>query len=63
MAGPFLTDVTKAWDMEVFEHGADRLALKRGGDPDEVVGTALYFASDASSFTTGQSLRVDGGIP
>jgi NAD(P)-dependent dehydrogenase (short-subunit alcohol dehydrogenase family) len=63
MAGPFLTDVTKAWDKDVFEHGADRHALKRFGDPDEVVGTALYFASDASSFTTGQSLRVDGGIP
>jgi NAD(P)-dependent dehydrogenase (short-subunit alcohol dehydrogenase family) len=63
MAGPFLTDVTKAWSPETFEHGADRHALKRFGDPDEVVGTALYFASDASSFTTGQSLRVDGGIP
>jgi NAD(P)-dependent dehydrogenase (short-subunit alcohol dehydrogenase family) len=63
MAGPFLTDVTKAWDKDVFEHGADRHALKRFGDPDEVVGTALYFASDASSFTTGQTLRVDGGIP
>jgi NAD(P)-dependent dehydrogenase (short-subunit alcohol dehydrogenase family) len=63
MAGPFLTDVTKVWDMDAFEQGAQRFALKRGGDPDEVVGTALYFASDASSFTTGQLLRVDGGIP
>jgi NAD(P)-dependent dehydrogenase (short-subunit alcohol dehydrogenase family) len=63
MAGPFLTDVTKEWDMAAFEQGAQRFALRRGGDPDEVVGTALYFASDASSFTTGQVLRVDGGIP
>jgi NAD(P)-dependent dehydrogenase (short-subunit alcohol dehydrogenase family) len=63
MAGPFLTDVTKAWDEQVFETGAQRHALRRFGDPDEVVGTALYFASDASSFTTGQCLRVDGGIP
>ncbi len=63
MAGPFLTDVTKAWDMAEFERGAQRFALQRGGRPDEVVGTALYFASDASSFTTGQVLRVDGGIP
>jgi NAD(P)-dependent dehydrogenase (short-subunit alcohol dehydrogenase family) len=63
MAGPFLTDVTKVWDMKAFEEGARRFALQRGGDPDEVVGTALYFASDASSFTTGQVLRVDGGIP
>jgi len=63
MAGPFLTDVTKAWDMDAFEHGAMRFALQRGGRPDEVVGTALYYASDASSFTTGTVLRVDGGIP
>jgi len=63
MAGPFLTDVTKAWDEAVLETGPQRHALKRFGDPDEVVGAALYFASDASSFTTGQVLRVDGGIP
>jgi NAD(P)-dependent dehydrogenase (short-subunit alcohol dehydrogenase family) len=63
MAGPFLTDVTKVWDMAAFEEGAKRFALQRGGDPEEVVGAALYFASNASSFTTGQLLRVDGGIP
>jgi len=63
MAGPFLTDVTKAWDMDAFAQGAMRHALQRGGQPDEVVGTVLYFASDASSFTTGTVLRVDGGIP
>jgi NAD(P)-dependent dehydrogenase (short-subunit alcohol dehydrogenase family) len=63
MPGPFLTDVTKAWDMEAFNQGAQRFALKRGGQPDEVVGAALYLASDASSFTTGAVIRVDGGIP
>jgi NAD(P)-dependent dehydrogenase (short-subunit alcohol dehydrogenase family) len=63
MAGPFLTDVAAAWDMESFNAGARRFALQRGGDPDEVVGAALYFAGDASSFTTGSILRVDGGIP
>jgi NAD(P)-dependent dehydrogenase (short-subunit alcohol dehydrogenase family) len=63
MAGPFLTDVSRAWDMEAFEQGAARFALRRAGRPEEVVGAALYFASDASSFTTGAVLRVDGGIP
>ena len=63
MAGPFLTDVAKAWDPHTLEHGAARHALQRFGQPDEVVGAALYFASAASSFTTGAVLRVDGGIP
>ena len=61
MAGPFLTDISKAWDMESFCKRADRMALKRGGQPEEVVGAALYFASGASSFTTGSILAVDGG--
>jgi NAD(P)-dependent dehydrogenase (short-subunit alcohol dehydrogenase family) len=63
MAGPFLTDVSRVWDMDAFEQGAQRFALRRAGQPDEVVGAALYFASEASSFTTGAVLRVDGGIP
>ena len=61
MAGPFLTDISKAWDMEQFGKRASRMALQRGGQPEEVVGAALYFASRASSFTTGSILPVDGG--
>jgi NAD(P)-dependent dehydrogenase (short-subunit alcohol dehydrogenase family) len=64
MPGPFMTDVTKEWDIPAFEAEAKRrYALGRGGEPEEIVGAALYFASDASSFTTGAVLRVDGGIP
>ncbi|QRY52408.1 SDR family NAD(P)-dependent oxidoreductase [Mycolicibacterium septicum] len=61
MAGPFLTDVSKAWDMagDPFGH----LALRRAGNPPEIVGAALFLMSDASSFTTGSILRVDGGLP
>jgi NAD(P)-dependent dehydrogenase (short-subunit alcohol dehydrogenase family) len=62
MAGPFLTDISKAWDMEAFkERTATRMALQRGGEPEEVIGAALYFASRASAFTTGAVLRIDGG--
>ena len=64
VAGPFLTDISKAWDMPAFERRArTSMALGRGGQPDEVVGAALYFASNASSFTSGALLRVDGGTP
>ena len=63
MAGPFLTDISKAWDMEKFLERARReMALGRGGDADEIVGAALYFASRASSFTTGAVLGVHGGV-
>ncbi len=63
MAGPFLTDISKAWDPTVLERGMPHAALKRAGQPEEIVGAALYFATDASSFTTGAILRVDGGLP
>jgi NAD(P)-dependent dehydrogenase (short-subunit alcohol dehydrogenase family) len=61
MAGPFLTDISSAWDMSAFEEFAAAMPLRRGGRPEEITGAALYFASDYSRYTTGALLRVDGG--
>jgi NAD(P)-dependent dehydrogenase (short-subunit alcohol dehydrogenase family) len=60
--GPFLTDISKAWDLEEFnERAKTTIPLQRGGEPGEIVGAALYFASEASSYTTGALLTVAGG--
>jgi len=60
--GPFLTDISKAWDLASFERSARAgFALGRGGEPHEIIGTAVYLASDASSYTTGAVIDVDGG--
>jgi NAD(P)-dependent dehydrogenase (short-subunit alcohol dehydrogenase family) len=63
LAGTFLTDVSKAWDMVAFEERARGFALGRGAEPHEIVGTVVYLASDASSYTTGSLIAADGGQP
>ena len=60
--GPFLTDISKAWDLESFNKNAEKnIALQRGGEPEEVVGAALYLAGPSGSYTTGAIIAIDGG--
>jgi NAD(P)-dependent dehydrogenase (short-subunit alcohol dehydrogenase family) len=63
MPGPFLTDISKAWDLDAFNARAKTdIPLQRGGEAHEIVGAALYLASDASSYTSGATIRIDGAM-
>jgi NAD(P)-dependent dehydrogenase (short-subunit alcohol dehydrogenase family) len=61
--GLIKTDFAKAlWDDEKTRRAAEsEAALHRIGQPDEMAGAVVYFASPASSFVTGQTLVLDGG--
>jgi NAD(P)-dependent dehydrogenase (short-subunit alcohol dehydrogenase family) len=62
MPGMFLTDMAKAWDPETYAATTrEHVVMARGGEPQEIVGAALYLASDLSSYTTGAVIKVDGG--
>jgi len=39
-----------------------RIPLRRAADPSEMAGTVLYLVSEASSYTTGAAINVDGGM-
>jgi NAD(P)-dependent dehydrogenase (short-subunit alcohol dehydrogenase family) len=62
MPGPFLTDISKAWPEGTAEAMARSIPLKRAGEAEEIVGAALYLASDASRFTNGAVIKIDGGM-
>lgn len=59
LPGPFRTDVSKAWAPE---GEATFVPLRRLGEPEECAPLAVHLASEASSYTTGAIIRVDGGI-
>lgn len=61
--GMFRTDIAKAWgDPEAVDAMARRrIAVGRIGEPHDIVGAAMYLATDASAYCTGATLRLDGG--
>lgn len=57
------TDFARAlWENpEIYEATVSKYPLRRIGEPDEIAGAVVLLASDAGSFTTGQTIVIDGG--
>src|SRR5680860_148118 len=56
------TDMVRGTGPEAAAHMAAASFMRRAADPDEMVGPALFLASDASSYVTGQVVLADGGL-
>ncbi len=56
------TAMTAALSDEVRANWIKSIPLRRGGQTDDIANTALYLASDLSSYVTGQVIQVDGGM-
>ena len=56
------TEMTAKLNEEVVKGWRDGISLKRGGSTEDVANACLFFASDMSSFVTGQVLNVCGGM-
>ncbi|MBO6517192.1 MAG: 3-oxoacyl-[acyl-carrier-protein] reductase [Bacteroidia bacterium] len=56
------TEMTGALDEEVVKGWVENIPLKRGGTPQDVANACVYLASDMSTYVTGQTLHVCGGM-
>lgn len=64
VCGTFDTDAAAGFvrNEDTLPYVLEPIALQRVGEPSEVVGAVLYFASRASSYTTGSCITIDGGV-
>jgi len=60
LPGGVMTDIADAWPPEMLE-AAKQVPLGRIGEAADFIGPAIFLASGASAFITGEHLRVDGG--
>ncbi len=60
--GFIITEMTGALSEEVRKQWTQQIPLRRGGTPEDVANTALYLASDLSSYVSGQVINVCGGM-
>ncbi len=56
------TEMTAALDENTVQQWRDGIPLKRGGTPEDIANATLFLASDLSSYITGQTLNVCGGM-
>jgi len=56
------TEMTAKLDEKVVQNWRDGIPLKRGGKPEDIANACVFLASDMSSYITGQTLSVDGGM-
>lgn len=60
--GFIITEMTDKLPDDVKAEWIDKIPLKRGGTPGDVANTALYLACDLSSYVSGQTIHVCGGM-